>query len=339
MITEAITKIVAGGSLTYQEAFEAMSEIMEGKTTLTQNASFLVALSTRGVTKNISAELLGLAVAMRSHGTKIESNVDVFEVASIARNNCKIFDVATAVAFVAVAGGLKVSQHGNKAFSRHIGSADTLEALGANILIEAEDCAELLQDVGTCFYFTPKYYSSMKFVSPIQQELRFETVFDILEALTNPIPPKIQLLGVSDDFFINPLAEVLKKLNVKRGMVVSGTDGIHLFSVSGATSVCEFSDNKYENYKVSPGDFGFKLCQKSDLIVGDLTENAEVIRSILSGEDRSSKYDAVLLNAGASFYIADKVSSISDGIELARSLIDNGQAKKTLEKFIKFTNA
>jgi len=339
MIKEAIKKIVNKRSLTCKEAFDAMNEIMNGETTFTQNASFLVASAARGVTANLSDEILGLAVAMRSHAMKIETATDIFEVGNIVENDCKSFDVATATAFVAAAGGLKTSLHGNRSISSCNSSANTFEALGANILIEPEDCVELLQNVGICFCFTPKYYSSMKFVSAIRQELEFETVFDILETLTNPAPPKFQLLGVNNKSLIAPLSEVLHKLKVERGMVVAGTDGLNLISMSASTSVCEFEGGRNKNYEISPEDFGMKFCQKSDLSVKDSVENAEVMRSVLSGEEQSPKFEAVLLNAGAAFYISDKVNSISEGIEFAKNLIESGVTKKKLEEFIEFVNA
>ena len=189
-----------------------------------------------------------------------------------------------------------------------------------------------------CFFFAQKYHSSMKYVGAIRKELGFRTVFNILGPLTNPASPKMQLLGVYDEYLVEPLTKVLIDLGVRRGMVVYGTDKLDEISMSAPTSVCEFRDGWYKHYKISPEDFGMKFCDKADLKGGEPAENAKITRAILTGEDKSCKRDAVLLNAGASLYIAEKVSSLADGIKLAQSLIDTGAAMKILTKFVEVSN-
>ena len=338
MIKEAIIKIVGKEDLTYQEAFDTMNEIMSGETTPTQNAAFLAALSTKSAKAETSAEISGCAAAMRSHATKIETNFEVFEIVGTGGDNSNSFNISTTSAIVAAAGGVKVAKHGNRAASSKCGTADCLEALGVNILIEPEDCEELLEKVGICFLFAQKYHRSMKYVGALRKELGFRTVFNILGPLTNPAQPKLQLLGVYDRYLLEPLTKVLIDLGVRRGMVVYGMDKLDEISMSAPTAICEFKDGWYKNYKISPEDFGMKICQKSELVGGSPAENAEITKKILSGEDFSAKRDAVLLNAGASLYIAEKVQNISEGIELAKNLIDSGAAMKTLEKFIEVSN-
>ena len=339
MIKEAIIKITNKEDLTYQEAFDAMNEIMTGQTSPTQNAAFLAALSTKSAKAETADEISGCAAAMRSHALKVDTkNLEIFEIVGTGGDNAHSFNISTTSAIIAAAGGVKVAKHGNRAASSKCGTADCLEALGVNILIEPEDCVELLEEVGICFFFAQKYHTAMKYVGAIRKELGFRTVFNILGPLTNPASPKMQLLGVYDEYLLNPLTKVLIDLGVKRGMVVYGMDKLDEISMSAPTAISEFRDGWYKNYKISPEDFGMKICQKSDLVGGNPQENAEITRKILSGEDKSAKRDAVLLNSGAALYIAEKVKNISEGIELAKNLIDSGAAMNTLEKFIKVSN-
>ena len=338
MIKDAIIKIVNKGDLTYQEAFDSMNEIMNGETTPTQNAAFLAALSTKSAKAETAAEILGCAAAMRDHAMKVETDFDVLDIVGTGGDNAQSFNISTTAAIILAAGGVKVAKHGNRAASSKCGTADCLEALGINILLEPEDCIELLEKVGICFFFAQKYHRSMKYVGALRKELGFRTVFNILGPLTNPAYPKMQLLGVYDEYLLEPLTKVLIDLGVQRGMVVFGMDKLDEISMSAPTAISEFKNGWYKTYKISPEDFGMKLCQKSDLVGGNPSENAEITRKILSGEDKSCKRDAVLLNAGAGFYIAEKTKNISEGIELAKNLIDTGATMKTLEEFIEVSN-
>ena len=337
MIKEAIIKIVNKGDLTYREAFDTMNEIMSGQTTPTQNSAFLAALSTKSAKAETADEILG-AAAMRSHAMKIETGMEVFEIVGTGGDNAQSFNISTTAAIIAAAGGVKVAKHGNRAASSKSGTADCLEALGVNILLEPEDCVELLNEVGICFFFAQKYHTSMKYVGAVRKELGFRTVFNILGPLTNPASPKMQLLGVYDEYLVEPLTKVLIDLGVRRGMVVYGLDKLDEISMSSPTKICEFKDGWYKTYKISPEDFGMTTCDKSELRGGEPAENAAITRAILSGADTSAKRDAVLLNAGASLYIAEKAASIAEGIKLAQSLIDSGAATSTLEKFIEVSN-
>ena len=338
MIKDAIIKIVNKGDLTYQEAFDSMNEIMNGETTPTQNAAFLAALSTKSAKAETAAEILGCAAAMRNHAMKVETDFDVLDIVGTGGDNAQSFNISTTAAIILAAGGVKVAKHGNRAASSKCGTADCLEALGINILLEPEDCIELLEKVGICFFFAQKYHRSMKYVGALRKELGFRTVFNILGPLTNPASPTMQLLGVYDEYLLEPLTKVLIDLGVQRGMVVFGMDKLDEISMSAPTAISEFKNGWYKTYKISPEDFGMKLCQKSDLVGGNPAENAEITRKILSGEDKSCKRDAVLLNAGAGFYIAEKTKNISEGIELAKNLIDSGATMKTLEKFVEVSN-
>lgn len=337
MIKEAIVKIVNKGDLSYDEAYAVMNEIMNGETTPTQNAAFLSALSTKSAKAETTEEIAGCAAAMRAHATPVDTGMDIFEIVGTGGDNAQSFNISTTSALVAAAGGMKVAKHGNRAASSKCGTADCLEALGVNIEQSPEKCVELLNKVGMCFFFAQKYHSSMKYVGAIRKELGFRTVFNILGPLTNPGKPTMQLLGVYDEYLVEPLAQVLISLGVKRGMVVYGTDKLDEISLSSPTKVCEIKDGWFKSYTITPEDFGLTSCKKEDLVGGSPKENAEITKNILKGE-KGAKRDAVLMNAGAALYIGGKADSLNDGIKLAGEIIDSGKAYETLQKLIEVSN-
>lgn len=338
MIKEAIVKIVNKEDLSYDEAYQVMNEIMSGETTPTQNAAFLAALSTKSAKAETTDEIAGCAAAMRDHATKVETGMDVFEIVGTGGDNAQSFNISTTSALVAAAGGMKVAKHGNRAASSKCGTADCLEALGVNIQQDPDKCVELLKEAGMCFFFAQKYHTSMKYVGAIRKELGFRTVFNILGPLTNPGSPKMQLLGVYDEYLVQPLAQVLINLGVERGMVVYGQDKLDEISLSSPTTICEFKDGWMKNYVITPEDFGFERCKKEDLVGGTPEENAAITKAILSGEERGHKRNAVLLNAGASLYIGNKAETFADGVKLAAELIDSKKALETLDKVIEVSN-
>lgn len=337
MIKEAIAKIVNKQDLTYNEAYNVMNEIMSGETSATQNAAFLAALSTKSAKAETTDEIAGCAAAMREHATKVATDMELFEIVGTGGDGAHSFNISTTSALVAASGGMKVAKHGNRAASSKCGTADCLEALGVNIQQDPQKCVELLDKVGMCFFFAQKYHTSMKYVGAIRKELGFRTVFNILGPLTNPGSPKLQLLGVYDEYLAEPLAQVLINLGVKRGMVVYGQDKLDEISMSAPTTICEFKDGWYKKYTICPEDFGFERCSKKDLEGGTPEENAKITRDILSGQ-QGHKRNAVLMNAGAALYIGGKAESMKKGIELATELIDSGKALETLDKFIELSN-
>jgi len=277
MIKEAIVKIVNKEDLTYDEAYAVMNEIMGGETTPTQNAAFLAALSTKSAKAETTDEIAGCAAAMREHAIQVKTGMDVFEIVGTGGDNAQSFNISTTSALVAAAGGMKVAKHGNRAASSLCGTADCLEALGVNIDQSPEKCVELLNKVGMCFFFAQKYHTSMKYVGPIRKELGFRTVFNILGPLTNPGSPAMQLLGVYDEYLVEPLAQVLVSLGVKRGMVVYGMDKLDEISMSAPTRVCEIKDGWFRTTVISPEDFGFERCTKEDLKGGTKMRKLYVI--------------------------------------------------------------
>lgn len=337
MIKDAIVKIVNKEDLTYDEAYTVMNEIMNGKTSPTQNAAFLAALSTKSAKAETTDEIAGCAAAMRSHATKVQTGMNVFEIVGTGGDNSHSFNISTTSALVATAGGMKVAKHGNSAASSKCGTADCLEALGVNINQSPARCIELLDKVGMCFFFAQKYHASMKYVGPIRKELGFRTVFNILGPLTNPCLPAMQLLGVYDGYLVKPLAQVLVSLGVKRGMVVYGQDKLDEISLSAPTTICEIRDGWFKSFVITPEDFGFERCTKDDLRGGMPEENAKITLDILKGE-RGHKRNAVLMNAGAALYIGGKADNMAEGIALAAEIIDSGKALETLNRFVEVSN-
>ena len=337
MIKEAIVKIVNKEDLTYDEAYTVMNEIMSGETSPTQNAAFLAALSTKSAKAETTDEIAGCAAAMRDHATKVDTGMDVLEIVGTGGDNAQSFNISTTSALVAAAGGVKIAKHGNRAASSNSGTADCLEALGVNINQSPARCIEMLKEAGMCFFFAQKYHSSMKYVGAIRRELGFRTVFNILGPLTNPASPTRQLLGVYDEYLVEPLAQVLINLGVKRGMVVYGLDKLDEISMSAPTKICEIKDGWFKSYVITPEKFGFERCTKADLKGGTPEENAQITRDILGGKP-GHKRNAVLMNAGAALYLYDKADSLKNGIALAAELIDSGAALKTLEKTIEVSN-
>lgn len=338
MIREAIVKITQKGDLTYDEAYQVMNEIMNGETTATQNAAILAALSTKSTKAETIDEISGCAAAMRDHATRVDvGGREVMEIVGTGGDGAHSFNISTTSAMVVAASGVMVAKHGNRAASSRSGTADCLEALGMNISLTPGQCLRMLDEAGFCFFFAQKYHASMKYVGPIRKELGFRTVFNILGPLTNPAQPKMQLLGVYDEYLLQPLAQVLSSLGVKRGMVVYGTDRLDEISMSAPTRVCDFRDGWYKSYTIQPEDFGLTRCDKRELVGGTPEENAQITLDVLRGKPGAHR-DTVLMNAGAALYIAGKADTLHDGVRLSAELIDSGAALHTLEKVVRLSN-
>ena len=340
MIKEAIIKIVNKEDLSYEEARETMLEIMRGETSATQNAAFLAALSTKSTKAETIDEISGCATAMRSLATPVEHpGMEVLEIVGTGGDGAHSFNVSTTAAMVVAAGGVKVAKHGNRAASSLSGTADCLEALGVNIAQDPALCRKMLEEAGFCFMFAQKYHAAMKYVGPIRKELGFRTVFNILGPLTNPAKPEMFLLGVYDEYLVEPVAKVLSALGVKRGLVVYGQDRLDEISASAPTTICELRDGFYRTSVIQPEDFGLTRGTKDEIVGGTAADNAEITRGILNGTITGTKRNIVLLNAGAALYVAKATDSLADGIRLAAELIDSRKALDTLNKVIEVSNS
>lgn len=339
MIEEAIKKVVDKKDLTYDEAKEVMLEIMSGKTTPVLNAAFLAALSTKSTKAETIDEISGCAEAMRSLATPVEHpGMEVLDIVGTGGDGSHSFNISTTSAMVIASTGVKVAKHGNRAASSLSGTADCLEALGINIYEDPDKCREMLEKTGFCFLFAQRYHSAMKYVGPIRKELGIRTVFNILGPLTNPAKPEFFLLGVYDEYLVEPVAKVLSSLGVKRALVVHGQDQMDEISASAPTTVCELREGFYRTSVIKPEDFGLTRGRKEDVIGGSPEENARITREVLSGKERGTKRTIVLMNAGAALYIAGKADSIASGVKLAADQIDSGKALETLENVIRESN-
>ena len=331
MIKEAIIKLSKKEDLTYDMAEAVMDEIMSGEATPVQMSAYLTALSLKGETID---EITASAAGMRAHCIKLLHDMDVLEIVGTGGDGSNSFNISTTASLVIAAGGVPVAKHGNRAASSKSGAADVLEALGVNITIPPERSAEILKKRNICFLFAQNYHVAMKYVAPIRKELGIRTVFNILGPLSNPAGANMELMGVYDQELVEPLAQVMAKLGVDRGMVVYGQDSLDEISMCAPTSVCEIKDGWFQSYELTPEQFGYKRCDKSELTGGTPQENAEITRNILSGQEQGAKRQAVCLNAGAALYITGKADTIEAGVRMAEELIDSGAAAQKLEEFI-----
>ncbi|MDY6083974.1 MAG: anthranilate phosphoribosyltransferase [Dialister sp.] len=335
MIREAIIKLVNKGDLTYNEARSVMLEIMEGKTTPTQNAAFLAALSTKSTKAETIDEISGCAEAMRSLATPVpHPGMEVLEIVGTGGDGAHTFNVSTTSAIVLAAGGVKVAKHGNRAASSLCGAADLLDELGIQKEMTPEKALSMLQRTNFCFLFAQKYHSAMKYVGSIRKELGFRTVFNILGPLTNPAKPEAFLLGVYDENLVEPIAKVLVHLGIRRGLVAYGRERLDEISPNGPSVICEVLDGYYRTSLIRPEYFGLVPGTKEELAGGTPEDNARITRDILAGKLGGTKRNAVLLNAGAAFFVAQKAATIKEGVSLAASLIDSGKAFESLEHII-----
>lgn len=335
MIKEAILKLAKKEDLTYEEAEKVMNEIMGGEATPVQMSSYLTALAMKGETID---EITASAAGMRAHCVKLLHEMNVLEIVGTGGDGSNSFNISTTAALVIASGGVPVAKHGNRAASSKSGAADVLEALGVNITIPPERSAELLKEIQICFLFAQNYHIAMKYVAPIRKELGIRTVFNILGPLSNPAGANMELMGVFDGALVEPLAQVMAKLGVTRGMVVYGQDKLDEISMCAPTSVCEIRDGWFQSYELTPEQFGYERCHKDTLLGGTPQENAEITKDILSGKEKGAKRQAVCLNAGAALYITGKADTIEKGVRMAEELIDSGAAKKKLGEFVQESN-
>ena len=335
MIAEAIKKLAGKTDLTYEETYQVMDEIMSGSCSNVQIAAYLSELMMKGETIE---EITASAASMRAHGAKLEHDHDLLEIVGTGGDGAKSFNISTTSSIVIAAGGVKVAKHGNRAASSLSGAADVLEALGVNIRLSPEKAVELLEKTGICFLFAQTYHPAMKYVGPVRKELGIRTIFNILGPLTNPAGANMQVMGVYDKSLLEPLSRVLHNLGVNRGLVVYGLDRLDEIAASSPTAVCEITGDNFSVYEIKPEDFGMVPCAKSDLVGGTPQENAEITLNILTGKEKGGKLNAVLLNSGAGLYVGGKAQSLSEGVALAKELIDSGKAYAKLQEFIEESN-
>ena len=329
LIKSIIAKIVNGENLSFNDAMQAMDEIMDGGATEAQISAFLVGLRMKGETAD---EISGLAQVMRRKATSFVPNVPYhIDTVGTGGDGVNTFNISTASAFVTAAAGVTIAKHGNRAISSNCGSTDVLEALGVKIDYEADDVKKCVEQIGIGFMFARVFNKKMSQVSKVRADLSIRTVFNILGPVSNPSNAKGQLIGVFDGNLTEVIANVLIKLGLQRGMVVNGCDGMDEITITTDTKVSEIIDGAVKTYYINPRQFGMYYANISDIKGGTPQENAKIILDVFGGE-KSARRDIILLNAGASIYIGKKANSIAEGIEIAKQIIDSGKAMDKLNE-------
>lgn len=330
MIKEAIYEIVNGNDLSYEMAEQVMDEIMSGEASQIHMGAFLTGLRMKGETID---EITACAAGMRKHCTRLLHDMDVLEIVGTGGDEVGTFNISTISSMVVSAAGIPVAKHGNRSVSSKCGAADVLEALGADITISPAKSTKILDEIGFCFLFAQTYHTAMRFVAPVRKELGIRTIFNILGPLANPAGANYQLLGVYDEKLVEPLAQVLLKLGVKRAIVVHGQDGLDEITLSAPTTCCELRDGTLKSYVLEPEQVGLKKCSLNELIGGDPEENAAIAMSILNGK-KGPKRDAVVLNSAACIYMVRDGITLTDAVKEAEEILDSGKARVQLEKYV-----
>jgi anthranilate phosphoribosyltransferase len=335
MIKEAIKDAASHNNLNYGTAEAVMDEIMRGEASDIQMAAYLTAMSVKGETID---EITGSAAGMRKHCIRLLHNMDVLEIVGTGGDKSNSFNISTTSAIVTSATGIPIAKHGNRAASSKCGSADVLEALGVDITVKPEHSLSMLKNINLCFLFAQNYHIAMRYVAPVRRELGIRTIFNILGPLVNPAGANMELLGVYEESMVKPMAQVLSNLGVKNAFVVFGQDGLDEISMSAPTSICEVRNGNLNFFEISPEQFGFKRCNKTELVGGSPQENAFIIREIFNGRGGAKK-DAVILNSAAAIHIAKPEISFKEAVEMAWDTIASGKALEQLEKFIEHSKA
>lgn len=334
MLQDILRRVAARETLTETEAEQTLEKIMEGTVSPEATAALLTAMRLRGETV---PEIVGFARAMRRFAEKVEAPEGVVDTCGTGGDAKGTINISTAAAFVARGAGVTIAKHGNRAATSQAGSADVLEALGAEIGLEPEQVSRCISEVGIGFMFARTHHPAMKFVAPVRAELPFRTIFNLLGPLTNPAGAKRQVIGVFDGAYVRPIAETLAELGTEKALVVHGKDGMDEVTVTTETFVAEVRDGEIREYEISPEDFGLSRHTPEGLFGGDAHLNAQMLRSVLSGEERGAARDVIVLNAGAAIYVADGAVSLKEGVALAQESLETGSATEALEDFVKTT--
>lgn len=332
---EYIRQIQAKQNLTREEIEAVMQEIMSGQACEDDIQDYLLALNDKGPTVE---EITGAAKIMRKFVVPVDVNHPiVLDTCGTGGDLKGTFNISTISAFVVAGAGVVVAKHGNRSVSSRCGSADLLEALGVNLDVEENHLKECLNEVGIAFLFAQKLHPAMKYVAPIRKKLGVKTIFNILGPLTNPAKATHQMMGVYERDLVEPMANVLKNLGLKRALVVHGNDGLDEITTTDKTFVSEFTGDEVISYDIDPTELGLEKVDESELKGGDLEDNVRIVTDILNGQ-LGPKRDIVILNAAYALYVSEVVSNISDGIDKARNSVDTGAALDKLNKLREFTN-
>jgi anthranilate phosphoribosyltransferase len=334
VLREALRKTAAGEALSEGEAERVLETIMEGAAPPAVTAALLTALRVRG---EAVSEIVGFARAMRRFAASVEAPGGVVDTCGTGGDAKGTINVSTAAAFVARGAGVIIAKHGNRAATSLAGSADVLEALGAEIELGPEEVSRCIRESGIGFMFARTHHPAMRFVAPVRAELPFRTIFNLLGPLANPAGARRQLVGVFGGTYVRPVAEALRGLGAEKALVVHGTDGMDEITVTQKTLVAEVGDDEIEEYEISPEDFGLSIHNSDGLLGGDAHLNARILRDVLSGAETGAAREVVLLNAGAAIYVSGRTKTIEEGVRRAEESVGSGAALGALEGFIHTT--
>lgn len=330
-IQAALKLVTQNQDLTADQMRAVMQQIMTGNATPAQIGGFLIGLSMKGET---ASEIAAAAEVMRSLATQVQIDGDhVVDTCGTGGDGASTFNVSTASAFVVAAAGAKVAKHGNRSISSSSGSADVLEAAGVNLELTPEQAKRCIDNVGVGFLFAQKHHGAMKHAIGPRREMGVRTIFNLLGPLTNPAQAAHQVLGVFDQKWVRPMAEVLQALGSKHVLVVHAEDGLDEISIGAETHVAELKDGEISTYTIKPEDFGMTRSSVTELTVKNAHDSLAIIKGIFSGEHGPAR-NIVVLNAGAAIYAADLADTLTQGMELAASVIDSGAASEKLNALI-----
>ena len=335
MIEDILIKLKDKKDLQSEEMQSVVESIMTGEVEDNDIETFLLALNEKGVKE---PEITAAASVMRDKSLKFDIGDGThIDTCGTGGTGLHTFNCSTASSFVAAAGGASITKHGNKAISSKSGSADFLTAAGADISHDREKLIKVFEEVGFIFLFAPLHHQSMKYVMPARQRIGQKTIFNLLGPHTNPCGARRQVIGVFDSKLLKTFSTVAKNLDMDHVMGVHGDDGLDEISITGPTQISELKNNKIEEYSISPSDFGLSNCNFDEITAQTPEESLQLVRAAFSGE-KSAVQDMIALNAGAGLYIARKVDSIADGVELAFTLMNNGKAADKLAAYVRVSN-
>ncbi|NKB77474.1 MAG: anthranilate phosphoribosyltransferase [Gammaproteobacteria bacterium] len=333
-LPSANRQLAAGQDLTRDQMQTVMKIIMNGDATPAQIGAFLTALMIKGETVE---EIVGAASIMRDLSAKVITQSDnIVDTVGTGGDGAKLFNVSTASALVAASAGANMAKHGNRAATGNSGSADVLEAAGVNIRITPEQVGQCIDHCGIGFMFAPTHHAATRHAIGPRKEIGVRTIFNLLGPLTNPANAKAQLVGVFDQKWIRPLAEVFAELGSTHTIVVCSDDGLDEISIAASTKAAEYRNGEITEYEIEPMEFGIQRSALSEMLVTDSKHSLVLIKKALSGE-ACAAFDMVAINAGATIYVAGLTDSLGSGVDAAREIMTSGKALKKLDELVRFS--
>ncbi len=333
-LQSANRQLAAGIDLSREQMQQVMGLIMQGEATPAQIGAFLTALMIKGETVE---EIVGAANIMRELAAKVETRAEhVIDTVGTGGDGAKLFNVSTSCALVAAAAGANVAKHGNRAATGNSGAADVLETAGVNISISPNQVGQCIDEIGIGFMFAPTHHAATRHAIGPRREIGIRTIFNLLGPLTNPANARYQLVGVFDQKWVRPIAEVFAELGSVHTVVVCSDDGTDEISLAAATEVAEYRDGSVTGYRIQPEDYGMTRTPLDSMIVRDSAHSLEMIKQALGGTEGPA-FDMVALNAGATLYAADMAADIAAGVEMAKNIMKSGAALDKLTQLATMT--